>query len=278
MQRVQTALLLAEGRRSYVDSGMRLVSLCPSLTELLHDLGAADEVVGRTKFCVHPAPWVEGIEKVGGTKNPKLERIIALAPDLVFMNEEENRSEDARALREAGVAVHSSMPRTAGDTAEMVRSIAGAIGRRGAGERIAGEIERRTERVRNAAALQPPVSFAYLIWRDPWMTVGNDTFVSAMLALAGGRNVFEGSGDRYPVITSEQLRAAAPDVVFLSSEPFPFTSRHAAELAQLTGFEDARFVLVDGELLSWHGSRTPAGIDYAESLLQAVRARRRVAG
>ncbi len=252
---------------------MRLVSLCPSLTELLHDLGVADEVVGRTKFCVHPAPWVEGIEKVGGTKNPKLERIIALAPDLVFMNEEENRAEDARALREAGVAVHSSMPRTAGDTAEMVRSIAGAIGRRGAGERIAGEIERRAERVRKAAALQPPVSLAYLIWRDPWMTVSNDTFVSAMLALAGGRNVFGASEERYPVITSEQLQAAAPNVVFLSSEPFPFASRHVAELAQLTGFEEARFVLVDGELLSWHGSRTPVGIDYAESLLQAVRAR-----
>lgn len=252
---------------------MRLVSLCPSLTELLHDLGAADEVVGRTKFCIHPAPWVDAIEKVGGTKNPKLERIMALAPDLVFMNEEENRAEDARALREAGVVVHSSMPRTAEDTAAMVRSIAAAIGRREAGDRIAGDIERRAARVRDAAALQRPVTFAYLIWRDPWMTVSDDTFVSAMLALAGGRNVFGAWPERYPVITPEQLRAAAPDVVFLSSEPFPFSAQHAGELARLTGLGAERFVLADGELLSWHGSRTPAGIDYAESLVRGVRGR-----
>lgn len=257
---------------------MRLVSLCPSLTELLHDLGAAHEVVGRTKFCIHPAPWVDSIEKVGGTKNPKLERILALAPDLVFMNEEENRAEDARALREAGVAVHSSMPRNADDTAAMVRSIAGAIGRREAGERIAGDIERRAARVRNAAALQPPVTFAYLIWRDPWMTVSGDTFVSAMLALAGGRNAFGASPERYPVVTPQQLRDTAPDVVFLSSEPFPFSTQHVGELARLTGFGEERFVLADGELLSWHGSRTPAGIDYAESLLQGVRERQGVTG
>ena len=96
---------------------MRLVSLCPSLTELVFDLGAGDELVGRTKFCVHPADKVEAIEKVGGTKNPKLERIIELAPDLVLMNEEENRAEDAAALEAAGIQVHSSMPRTAADTA-----------------------------------------------------------------------------------------------------------------------------------------------------------------
>lgn len=250
---------------------MRLVSLCPSLTELLHDLGAADQVVGRTKFCIHPAPWVDGIEKVGGTKNPKIARIVALAPDLVFMNEEENRAEDAGALRQAGIAVHSSMPRTAAATAEMVRSIAHAIARPEAGERIASDIERRAARVQGAARLLPTVSYAYLIWRDPWMTVSDDTFVSAMLALAGGRNVFGASGDRYPVITPAALRDAAPDVTFLSSEPFPFTERHIAELMQLTGMGADRFALADGELLSWHGSRTPAGIDYAEALLQRAR-------
>lgn len=250
---------------------MRLVSLCPSLTELLHDLGAADEVVGRTKFCIHPAPWVDGIEKVGGTKNPKIARVVALAPDLVFMNEEENRAEDAGALRAAGIAVHSSMPRTAAETAAMVRSIAGAIGRGEAGERIARDIERRAARVQEAAATLPPVSYAYLIWREPWMTVSDDTFVSALLALAGGRNVFGASAGRYPVVTPAQLREGAPDVVLLSSEPFPFTARHADELVQLTGMAAERFVLADGELLSWHGSRTPAGIDYAESLLQRAR-------
>ena len=257
---------------------MRLVSLCPSLTELLHDLGAAGAVVGRTKFCVHPAPWVLGIEAVGGTKNPRLDRIIALAPDLVLMNEEENRADDAQALREAGVAVHSSMPRTVTDTAQMVRSIAHAIGRVAEGERIATDIEWRSQRVAQRAASLAEVSYAYLIWRDPWMTVNHDTFISAMLALAGGRNAFGAAGDRYATVTIDQLRAASPDVVFLSSEPFPFAAKHVEELCALTGWAPARFVLADGELLSWHGSRTPAGIDYAESLLAAVRSARAVSG
>ena len=253
--------------------GMRLISLCPSLTELLHDLGAADEVIGRTRFCIHPAPWVDGIERVGGTKNPKIERIVALAPDLVLMNREENREEDARALRAAGLSVHSSMPRSVADTSEMVRSIAAAVARPEAGERIATDIEQRAERVVAAARDARPVTYAYLIWREPWMTVSDDTFVSALLGLAGGCNVFATADKRYPVISLDALRAASPDVVLLSSEPFPFAPVHATELANELGLGEGRVAFVDGELLSWHGSRTPAGIDYAESLVAGQRAR-----
>jgi ABC-type Fe3+-hydroxamate transport system substrate-binding protein len=254
---------------------MRLVSLCPSLTELLHDLGAGDEVVGRTRFCIHPAPWVDGIERVGGTKNPKVERIIELAPDLVVMNEEENRLEDAQALRDAGLAVYSSLPRTTDDTAQMVRDIARAIGREEAGERIAADIAARAARVRTAAASAPVVRYAYLIWRAPWMTVNGDTFISALLGLAGGENVFGDAATRYPVLTLEELRAAMPDVVMLSSEPFPFSAIHAAEIAAALAIDIERVVAVDGELLSWHGSRTPAGIDYAEGVIEAQRPRLR---
>lgn len=257
---------------------MRLVSLCPSLTELVHDLGAADQVVARTKFCIHPEPWVSGIEAVGGTKNPRIDRIVALAPDLVLMNEEENRAEDARALADAGIAVHSTMPRNAHDTAEMVRSIAQAIGRVGDGERIATDIERRAARVQRDSAALAPLSYAYFIWREPWMTINDDTFIAAMLAMAGGRNVFGGLGDRYPTVTVDQLRAAAPDVVFLSSEPFPFAPKHVQELVTATGWSSDRFALADGEMLSWHGSRTPAGIDYAEGLVTAARGARAAQG
>lgn len=254
---------------------MRLVSLCPSLTELLHDLGAADEVVARTRFCVHPSPWVDGIERVGGTKNPKIDRIIALSPDLVLMNEEENRREDAETLRLAGVRVHSSLPRTIDETAQMVRDIAHAIGRDAAGARIADDILARARRVQDASRDESAVRYAYLIWREPWMTVNADTFISTLLALAGGQNVFGEMATRYPAITIEELRAASPDVVFLSSEPFPFSDVHAAELASELGIDAGRVVRCDGELLSWHGSRTPAGIDYAESLVAAQRGRDR---
>jgi ABC-type Fe3+-hydroxamate transport system substrate-binding protein len=117
------------------------------------------------------------------------------------------------------------------------------------------------------------VRFAYLIWRKPWMSVNADTFASALLELAGGENVFGARPVRYPEITAEALGEVQPDVVFLSTEPFPFEERHADELALLTGLARARFALADGEYLSWHGSRTPDGIDYAAGLIEAARAR-----
>jgi len=249
---------------------MRLVSLCPSLTELLFDLGLGSSIVGRTKFCVHPAGDVDSIEKVGGTKNPRLERIVELRPDLVLLNEEENRREDAEALSEAGIACHVSMPRDTTETAAMVRSIGAAVGCIAESEEIAADIERRADRVRQTATGNPEVSFAYLIWRDPLMTVNADTFASALLELPGGRNVFGNVSDRYPTIDAARLAAADPDLVLMSSEPFPFIQQHARELEQLTGLSPDRFIFVDGELLSWHGSRTPAGIDYAESVIRGA--------
>ena len=247
---------------------MRLVSLCPSLTELVFDLGLGNSLVGRTKFCVHPETSVDVVEKVGGTKNPQIERIIELRPDLVLLNEEENRREDAEVLSAAGLACHISLPRDAAETAEMVRSIGAAVGRATESEGIARDIEQRAARVLQDAANRPQVSFAYLIWRDPIMAVSTDTFISALLELPGGRNVFAELPDRYPTIDAELLAAADPNLVLLSSEPFPFAGRHAQELAQLTGLPPERFVFVDGELLSWHGCRTPRGIDYAESVIR----------
>jgi ABC-type Fe3+-hydroxamate transport system substrate-binding protein len=151
----------------------------------------------------------------------------------------------------------------------MVRSIAAAIDTPTEGERIAREIEMRYERVVRAARGRDPVRFAYLIWRNPWMVANADTFVSAMLAHAGGANVFADAPERYPTITPQGLRAANPALVLLSTEPFPFKDSHADELATLSGIARERFRIVDGELLSWHGSRTPAGIDYAEQVIIA---------
>jgi ABC-type Fe3+-hydroxamate transport system substrate-binding protein len=250
---------------------MRIVSLCPSLTELVFDLGSGEDLVGVTKFCIHPADRVAGVEKVGGTKNPKVGRILELEPDLVLLNEEENRIEDAEALQAAGISCHTSFPRTVAETAAMVRSIGSAIGMTEEAERIALDIETREQRVRAAAAGRPPVRFAYLIWREPIMVAGTGTFVDALLGLAGGENVFTDSAERYPTVTATELADANPAAILLSSEPFPFQERHADELSGLTGLPREAFHLVDGELLSWHGSRTPLGIDYAESVIEHIR-------
>jgi ABC-type Fe3+-hydroxamate transport system substrate-binding protein len=250
---------------------MRIVSLCPSLTELVFDLGRGADLVGITDWCVHPADRVGGLEKVGGTKNPRIARVRELAPDLVLMNEEENRAEDARALRQAGLACHVSFPRDIPGTAAMVRSIAAALERPREGESIAREIESRAARVRAAAEGLPRLPFAYVIWRRPWMTCSADTFASKLLENAGGRNVFAELAPRYPAFEPAELGRRAPELVLLCTEPYPFELEHARELAAASGLAPERFTVADGEYLSWHGSRTPAGIDYAARLVSAGR-------
>jgi len=252
---------------------MRIVSLCPSLTELAFDLGRGDELVGITDYCVHPANRVVGLEKVGGTKTPDVARIVALRPDIVLMNEEENRVEDADELHEAGVACHTSMPRDTTETAAMVRSIGLVLAAEQAAERIAADIEQRAERVRHEAEGRPVVPFAYLIWREPWMTVNGTTFAHALLTQAGGLNVFSDLAERYPEIEPADLAERTPALVLLSTEPFAFEARHAEELSRATQLPRDAFEIADGEYLSWHGSRTPDGIDYAASLIAMARAR-----
>ena len=246
---------------------MKIVSLCPSLTELVFDLGAGEELVGITEYCVHPADRVARVEKVGGTKTPDVARIVELAPDVVLLNEEENREADADELAAAGVHCHASLPKDSLDTAQMVRDIGRELGRAEAAEPIARDIEERTARVRAASQSAAPVRFAYLIWRSPWMSVNADTFAHALLAQAGGENVFGERDARYPEVTTEELAAADPRLVLLCTEPFPFEERHADELARLTGLPRERFFIADGEYLSWHGSRTPDGIDYAATCI-----------
>jgi ABC-type Fe3+-hydroxamate transport system substrate-binding protein len=250
---------------------VRIVSLCPSLTELVFAIGRGRELVGITDFCVHPAAEVGAIEKVGGTKTPNIVRIIELRPDLVLLNEEENRVEDADELADAGVLIHTSFPRDVQGTADMVRSIGRALHRRLEAKAIADDIEARAARVRSSARGKREVSFAYLIWRKPWMAVNGDTFAHALLAQAGGRNVFADRSERYPEIEPDDLERARPDVVLLGTEPYPFHNKHIEELAEATRIPSERFQIADGEYLSWHGSRTPAGIDYAERLIVEAR-------
>jgi iron complex transport system substrate-binding protein len=252
-------------------SSMRIVSLCPSLTELVFDLGRGADLVGITEFCVHPTEGVALVEKVGGTKSPNVGRIRELRPDVVFMNEEENRRQDAEDLAAAGLECHVSMPRDCGETASMVRSIGARLDRVKEAEVIARDIEERTERVRLAARGSREITFAYLIWRRPWMSVNGDTFASGLLTQSGGRNVFADESTRYPEIDIERLKRADPALVLLCTEPFPFQEKHIDELAAATGFARERFVIADGEYLSWHGSRTPDGIDYAEKCIAARR-------
>lgn len=246
---------------------MRLVSLCPSVTDTVFALGRGAALVGRTKFCVQPRAEVERVERVGGTKNPRVDRIVALRPDLVLMNEEENRKEDAEALRAAGLSVLSMLVRDLDGALASVALIGEAIGARTEARQIAGDIARQRDDIILRAATRRRRTFAYLIWQHPWMAVSDDTYVSSLLSAAGGDNVVRG-GARYPEIDAGLLASA--ECVLLSSEPFPFSDKHRHALAAEAGIPLECLQLVDGELLSWHGARTGAGLAYAESLWSAA--------
>ncbi len=234
----------------------RYVSLCPSTTETLFDLGVGDHVVGATKFCVHPAGELASVPRVGGTKDPRLPRIAELRPTAIFANEEENRLEDVEALRDLGLVVHTSFPKRVDDVPAVLRELGGWVQRPEAARAWARKIERAAEGARAAAAGRAPVRFLVLIWRGPWMGASGDTFLSDVLETVGGANVIGRGGPRYPEIGPKVLRELRPDVVLLPSEPFPFREAHARELASEVKLPPESIRLCDGELLSWHGSRT----------------------
>jgi len=230
---------------------VRVVSLVPSATETLLALGVTP--VGRTRFCD-----LDGVPAVGGTKDPDVEAVVALAPDLVVVNDEENRREDAGALAEAGVTLHSMSPRALDDVGAAVRALADAVRAPVPPPFAAVEWDAwlaSTRRAERATA-------AVLIWRRPWMTVRDDTYAASVLAHLGLRNTAPaepGETARYPETTLAALAAAAPDLVLLPDEPYPFRARHTTEVQ--AALPHARVVLVDGRDLFWWGARARAAVE-----------------
>jgi ABC-type Fe3+-hydroxamate transport system substrate-binding protein len=226
---------------------MRIVSLVPSITELLADLGLDDQVVGLTRFCELPEGWKRRKPIVGGTKNVDVERVRALRPDLVIANREENVREEVEALS-AFTAVHVTEVSTVGQGLAMIREVGRLVGRGDAADALAAEIEAGFDRIESRELLPT----AYLIWRNPYMSVGGDTFISDVMARGGFANVFGHEG-RYPEVTPAGLTEAGAEVILLSSEPYPFKESHAGELRGAVSRPPVE--LVDGRLFSWYGSR-----------------------
>lgn len=239
----------------------RIVSLVPSQTELLYDLGLETEVVGITRFCIHPKRWFREKTRVGGTKDVKPERVAALQPDLILANKEENVREQIEALS-AIAPVWVSDIQTLEDALRMIEEVGRITGKKAAGLEISGNIE---SGFRNLKPDSKPKRVAYAIWREPWMWAGGDTFIDAMLRRCGWENVLAGSA-RYPEASLEKIAACAPNLILLSSEPYPFGEKHLEEA--MAAVPDARGQLVDGELFSWYGSRLLQSPAYFEKLIK----------
>jgi ABC-type Fe3+-hydroxamate transport system substrate-binding protein len=233
----------------------RIISLVPSQTELLHDLDLGDRVVGITKFCIHPEAWFRSKARVGGTKQVDMEKVRALKPDLIIGNKEENTQADIEAL-EQEYPVWMSDVRDLDGALDMIRRVGLLTGTTRRSEALVSGIERAFAGLR---PLTPPRSAAYLIWRDPLMVAGRDTFINDMLHRAGFSNAFALRKERYVEITPAELAAADPDMILLSSEPYPFAEKHIIHFNMICPGTPVR--LVDGEPFSWFGSRllhTPA--------------------
>lgn len=282
----------------------RVVSLVPSVTGSLFDLNLGRCLVGVTDFCVYPPAGVASLPKVGGTKNPDRERILSLQPDLVIANQEENRREDVEALAAAGLPVWVTFPCTAREALNVLWATIRLFDAPQLGRTLVA-LERSFEVTSLAAENMPPVSVFCPVWREPpasegpatwWMTANRDTYLHDVLRVCGGRNVFAERDRRYPLaadldperpadppdpardtryprVTPSEIVAAAPEVVLLPSEPYPFTEADREALqsyADIPAVQDDRVHLVDGSLLTWPGTRLAQALAELPALLNPV--------
>jgi ABC-type Fe3+-hydroxamate transport system substrate-binding protein len=235
-----------------------IVSLVPSQTELLSDLGLDDEVVGITRYCVHPTHWLASKAVIGGTKNFDLEKIAAISPDLIIGNKEENYREGIEQLQ-TKFPVWMSDIVTVNDAFEMIHAIGELTNRSYKSVQITQSIKRSFENIQKRKA----ASVLYLIWRKPWMAAAPGTFIHEMIDSIGLQNCLT-QYSRYPELREDDIRTLQPDLILLSSEPFPFSEKHVEEISRIS--PSSKILLVDGEMFSWYGSRLLKAAEYFNNL------------
>jgi ABC-type Fe3+-hydroxamate transport system substrate-binding protein len=241
-----------------------IISLVPSQTELLYDLGLEAEVIGITKFCVHPEKWFQNKTRIGGTKNLNINEIKNLHPDLIIANKEENVKAQVEEL-----AVHYDVLVTdvnnLDDALSMIKAIGKLTGKTAKALSISKEIQLKFQKLIDSFSHKRKIKSAYLIWKEPYMAAGGNTFINEMMRYCGLLNIFT-NVERYPQINNENLQAC--ELILLSSEPYPFKEKHAHELQQ--EIPRAKIILVDGEMFSWYGNRLLLAADYFKELSKKI--------
>jgi len=241
----------------------RIVSLVPSITELLFDLGLGEYLVGRTGFCIHPAPAVRRVPKVGGTKDVDIEKIRALRPSHAVVNIDENPKRVAQALAEFVPHVIVTHPLDPFGNVKLFRLLGGVFDRQQQAGTLESQFTQAYQTVVRAAEALHRQRVLYLIWQDPWMTIARDTYISRTLALVGWDTLPAEAVARYPELPGIAEGSAEADWVLLSSEPYPFREKHLAEIRRaLPAGSRCRVAMVDGEMVSWYGSRAIQGLPY----------------
>ncbi len=242
----------------------RIISLVPSQTELLFDLGLDEEVVGITRFCIHPKEKVKSKQKIGGTKQFDIEKIKLLSPDLIIGNKEENYQEGIEELQKH-FPVWMSDIYTLEDSYNMMREVSRITNCETEGENLIEEIENSFSKHLSSDIGHP--TCAYFIWRKPYMVAAENTFINHLLKIFGVKNIFENEL-RYPEINPQILSKLKPDFIFLSSEPYRFTEKHFDEFRSFS--PTSKVVIVDGEMFSWYGSRLRFTAKYFKELQRQI--------
>jgi len=250
--------------------GARIVSLVPSITELLFDLGLGGALVGRTAFCVHPADRIKSVRSVGGTKQVNFDKLRRAAPTHVIVNIDETPRDLAEEIARMGITVVVTHPIEVRDNIALYHLIGGLFDRETEAEALAARFEDAYAGVQKAAETLPVRRVLYLIWKEPWMTVSADTYIARMLALIGWATIGHDPDIRYPSIEMSETLLEETDLVLFSSEPFPFSDRHVADFAEAFPHHVAKAHQIDAQMTSWYGSRVIAGLRYLGALATAL--------
>lgn len=251
-------------------AAVRILSLVPSLTELVCALGLRARLVGCTRYCVHPADALRDVPRVGGPKKVRLDRVRELAPTHVLVNVDENPRELAEAVAALGARLIVTHPAGPEDNPPLYRLVGGIFGAEGEAEVLCARFDAALAAARQATAALPRRRVLYLIWRDPWMTVARETYTSRMLAAVGLDTVPAVCEARYPEVALHAALLADVDVALLSSEPYAFTAGHVAELEAAHPALTGRVHLIDGEAATWYGPRAITGIETLAALARSL--------
>ena len=250
---------------SFQTSPKRIISLVPSITELLCELGLEERIVGITKFCVHPYHLKSVKAIVGGTKKVNFDKISGLNPDIIICNKEENTEEIVGHLEKIHPVWVTDII-TLDDNLKMISDFGQIFNCRTQASNLAFKIQFAKDDFVKYVQNFPPIKCAYFIWKDPFMAVGANTFIHEMLLLCGFKNIYESRG-RYPEVIIQKMRIQGdPEVVFLSSEPYPFKDEDAFEIGRFT--HHAKVIFVDGEMFSWYGSRPLKAFSYFRKVIE----------
>ena len=243
----------------------RIISVVPSQSELLWDLGLQKQLVGITKFCIHPQEMFTSIDRVGGTKQLNFKKIRSLQPDIIIANKEENEKTQLEDLAKE-FPVWISDIKNLNESLQMISLLGDLFQKQEIAKDVAISIDKSFATL---APLPAKKRVAYFIWNEPLMVAGKETFIDDMLQRCGFQNIFSHKTPRYPETSAEEIKELAPEIILLSSEPFPFKQRHVEDFQQL--LPNAKILIVDGELFSWYGSRLMKSVNYFNEVLRACK-------